>query len=283
MIDLHTHSTASDGSCTPQELVDRAVEVGLQAIALTDHDTVDGIEAFFAAANAAGIEPIAGIEISCSWYAGTLHMLGLLVDPDNAALHAMCARQSVEREKRLDRIVENLAAVDVVLDADSVRARADGAPVGRPHIADELIATGVCSDPQDVYHRFLGDKCTTFTKAWLPMPEEAIAVIHGAGGLALQAHPTGFGTKGASKLRQRTRQLVDKGMDGLEAWYGAYSPAQRDLIAKVAGNLNLVVSGGSDFHGPGRSHACLGDPVIGYNVLQKLKDTRAAKHGACSL
>lgn len=271
MIDLHTHSTASDGTCSPAAVATQAAELGLQAIALTDHDTVDGLPEFFEAAEAAGIEAVTGIEISCNWYAGSLHMLGLLIDPENTKLKALCVRQKEEREKRLDRIVSNLAEVNVTIDPDNVRRRAGKAPVGRPHIADELIAVGACTDAQDVYNRFLGDSCRTFSKAWLPLPEEAIAVIHGAGGLALQAHPSGFGNRSASRLRQRTRQLMTKGLDGLEAWYGSYSEEQREMIARVASELGLLVSGGSDFHGPERSRCQLGTPVIDYAVLEALK------------
>jgi predicted metal-dependent phosphoesterase TrpH len=272
MIDLHTHSTASDGECTPTELVRRAAAAGLQAIALTDHDTVDGVAEFTAAAEEVGIEAVAGIEISCSWYDGSLHLLGLLIDPKCPELIALCKRQREERTKRLDRIVANLAKVDVHIEADNVRARANGAPIGRPHIADELIAVGACETPHDAYQNYLGDSCRTFSKAWQPLPKEAIAAVHAAGGVAVHAHPAGFGNRSPSRLRQRSRQLKDVGLDGLEAWYGSYLPERRQLIAKVATELDLVTSGGSDFHGDTRNGAPLGTPTIDYAILEGLRE-----------
>ena len=275
MIDLHTHSTASDGECTPTELAQRAAAAGLKAVALTDHDTVAGVAEFSAAAKEVGVEPIAGIEISCSWYDGSLHLLGLLVDPKCPQLIALCERQREERIKRLHRIVANLAKVNIELNPDAVIARADGAPIGRPHIVDELVAIGACENPHDAYQRYLGDGCRTFSRAWQPLPKEAIATVHAAGGIAVHAHPSGFGNRSLSRLRQRSRQLKEVGLDGLEAWYGSYLPEQRQRIADVAKQLDLCTSGGSDFHGDTRNGATLGTPTIDYAILEGLRARQA--------
>jgi 3',5'-nucleoside bisphosphate phosphatase len=257
MIDLHCHSTASDGSCTPTELGVLAAEAGLRALALTDHDTLSGIPEFVTAMPA-GIEAIAGVEISTSWYGTSMHLLGLLVDPEAPVLCEMLAELREQRIRRGKRIVERLVSRGCAIEYEEVCAEASGDSLGRPHMARVLVRHGYCTDFRDAFTRFLSDEHVGDIRRWLPLPKDAIAAVHAAGGVVSWAHPSGVHKPSRSRLRRTTAKLKEVGLDALETYYAQYSDEQTQTMCEIADEFGLKRSGGSDFHGENTPGVSLG-------------------------
>lgn len=250
MIDLHVHSTASDGSRTPADLVRLAQAAGLEAMALTDHDTTDGLPEFRAAAAAAGVQAVPGIEFSCSWYEGTMHMLGLWIEPGHPALQALITKTRESRLRRNEAILQKLKFLGVPVRPEDVEAAGmAGAVLGRPHIARALVQAGHCQDLPDAFMRFLAHGRPAYIRRFLPLPEEVITTIHEAGGAAVWAHPTAQLRSSPAKLRQTARVLMKSGLDGMEAFYVEFTDAESALAQATARQLGLLASGGSDYHG----------------------------------
>jgi hypothetical protein len=264
--DLHTHTTASDGTLTPTELVRAARERGLSLLAITDHDTTAGVaEARRAAAgDGAAVRIVPGVELSAEGPPGKCHLLGLGIDPDDETLREALARLSGDRQTRNARMAERLRALGVPLTLDEVAAVAPaGANVGRPHFAQALVEKGIVVTLKEAFDRFLGDGAPAYVAKAVLSPADAIALIHGAGGRAFVAHP------GLLRLREhethegRLRDLQALGMDGVEAYYGAHAPAQTERFLRLARKLGLLVTGGSDFHGANKPEVLLGAVVDG--------------------
>lgn len=240
-VDLHAHSTASDGLDPPQIVVRRAQEVGLAAVALTDHDTVAGIQAAVSAAAALGVRLVAGVELSAHFGAQETHLLGLhLLD-----LEAMDRALAAYREARLERaaeIVRRLNGLGVRIAIEDVLAVAAGAAVGRPHVARALVESGWAMDMRDAFDRYLGDGGPAYVeKRRLPLAE-AIELVHGAGGLAVLAHP------GSEFTLAQVRQMQQWGLDGLEVLHPSHGADDRAMLAQWCEELDLLPSGGSDSH-----------------------------------
>ncbi|HLM48424.1 MAG TPA: PHP domain-containing protein, partial [Myxococcaceae bacterium] len=229
MIDLHSHTTASDGQHSPAELVALAASAGVTALAVTDHDTVAGLGEAAEAARAHGVELVAGIELSAFVLKREVHILGHFVRPDFAELASYDARLRVEREQRMERMVEGLRKMGFPVSMAEVRAIAGGAQLGRPHLARLLVERGWCVDVKAAFDRFLGSGKAAWVERFKLEGEDAIALIHRAGGTATVAHP------GSSKLeRHEIRTLAKAGLDGMEALHAdhnpsAWSPAVIDL------------------------------------------------------
>lgn len=249
MVDLHTHSTASDGSLSPTELVRQADAAGLTAIALTDHDTVDGIAEFMAAPASDRLQRVAGVEISTAWYNHSIHILGLFVDAGYYPLRELLSRINVSRRQRARLMLKRLASCGYELSYEALcEIAADGAP-GRAHLAQLLVQEDICQEPQEAFERFIGRGGPAYASLDLPAVSQVIQAIHGAGGVAIWAHPTGLSRQATKKVRKRCQRLRDHGLDGLEAYYSQYNEEQQRNMLKLAKQLDLVVSGGSDFHG----------------------------------
>lgn len=249
MIDLHTHSTMSDGTLAPAAIARAAAARGLRAVALTDHDTTAGLAEFRTAAAAVGLTAVNGVETSCSWYAGSMHVLGLLVDPGNAALAALLATVRQAREKRNTLIIGKLRDLGVEITYEEATALAGGDVMGRLHIAKALVGRGTCESLQDAFDRFLGGGKPAYVRRFLPLPEEVIGAIHAAGGVAVWAHPLAQVRTSAAKLRHTARFLKDCGLDAMEVYYSDFTPEDTACAAAVARQVGLLASGGSDFHG----------------------------------
>lgn len=249
MIDLHVHSTASDGSLTPGELVQRATQSGLTAIALTDHDTVSGLQEFREAGGAASPQTIPGVEIGACWYGGSLHILGLFIDAENRLLRRLLDRIRAARQDRNHRIVAALCRLGFEVDWRAIQAFAGGETIGRPHIAQALTAAGCCTDVRQAFDRLLGKGQPAYCQRWLPQPAAAIRVIHRAGGLAVWAHPFGLSRRPPAKVRQIARHLQRHGLDAMETHYSLYDEWTGRKARGIAAELGLLETGGSDFHG----------------------------------
>jgi len=259
MLDLHTHSTASDGTLTPAEMVRQAVAAGLTAVALTDHDTLAGLTEFMAAGANAAVETVPGVEIACSWYGRSLHLVGLFVQADNQPLRRLLEKVRDHREKRNLAMLAKLADAGLPLTYDEVRRTAGGKVIGRPHFAAALVARGYCRTAEEAFARYIGRGAAAYVRRYLPLPTEALKALHDAGGVAVWAHPCG-GSQDCtlSRLRQIGRHLRKHGLDGIEAFYSDHSRPQQEMLLQLAAELQLLPSGGSDFHGDNMPGVSLG-------------------------
>jgi predicted metal-dependent phosphoesterase TrpH len=250
-IDLHTHSTASDGSRAPADVVQAARAAGLSAIALTDHDTIAGLNEATAAGERLGIRVVPGVELSAVEGGVETHVLGLHLSELSELEHPLVALREM-RVTRALRIVERLNQLGVRISIDDVQAQAAGGAVGRPHVARALIAIGACGDFREAFDRYLGNGRAAFVpKDHLSMVD-AIATIHRAGGLAVLAHPAQGGT------RERLSALAGLGLDGVEVLHPSHSWEDSQRLDSLASELDLVRSGGSDWHGTSDGSRVLG-------------------------
>jgi predicted metal-dependent phosphoesterase TrpH len=241
-IDLHLHSTASDGTNTPKVVVQAARDAGLQALALTDHDTVEGIPAARDAAREAGIELVPGVELSAYEGAHEIHMLGLHLAQLDAMRNALTVFRSSRRE-RAEGIVRLLNGLGVRITFEDVLAVAGDAAIGRPHVARALVQNGWAMDLRDAFDRYLGaGRPAYLDKRRITIPE-AIDLIHRCGGIAILAHPGPEGT------HERIGRLAALGLDGVEVIHPSHAPDDRVRLLALTKQLNLVPSGGSDSHG----------------------------------
>lgn len=251
LVDLHVHSTASDGSRAPADVVQEAKRVGLAAIALTDHDTVGGVAEATAAGAALGIRVVPGVELSAVEGESETHILGLHLS-DTRELEARLVLLREMRRTRAERIVQRLNELGVRVELSTVLEQAAGGAIGRPHVARAMIAEGWAVDFRDAFDRYLGNGKPAFVpKDRLPVVE-AIQLIHNAGGLAVLAHPASAGT------RERVEAFVALGMDGLEVRHPSHSADDAARLTALVDHFGLVPSGGSDWHGSGDGPRTLG-------------------------
>lgn len=244
MIDLHSHTTASDGQYAPHEQVALAAKAGVKVLAVTDHDTVDGLAACALAAKERGLRLIPGIEFSCLHERREVHLLGHFIDPTDGGIASYAKTLVTEREKRMGQMLAKLVAMGIPVTLERVQAIAGNAPLTRPHLARALVELRVCTSTKEAFDRFLGDG----RSAWVPRFElrvgEAIQLIHAAGGTATLAHP------GSSKVhRLEVETMAKAGLDGLEVIHRDHPPSQREVFMKWADELGLCCTAGSDFHG----------------------------------
>ena len=244
VIDLHTHSTASDGTLAPAALVDAASAAGLRVLSVTDHDTTGGLDVASTAAARLGIELVPGIEISAVSDGRDMHILGYFIDPAAARLRAFLDRQRADRVRRVEEMTARLARLGCAIDADAVlAAAAAGRSVGRPQIAAALIAAGHVHTRDEAFDRFLEYGAPAYVPRQGTSPEEVIAILHDAGGLVSLAHP------GVTRRDDRIAALAAAGLDALEARHSDHDAAAEQHYRAVARVHGLLVSGGSDFHG----------------------------------
>ena len=248
MIDLHLHSTCSDGSESPTAVVGLAAAAGCSTIALTDHDGLAGLKEAAAAAAAAGIGFVRGCEVSCSFSPGTLHLLAYFVEDEEGPLPDMLADMRSDRSARNERLVARLRELGYPVSLDAVGAVAGSDVIGRPHFASVLVGLGAASSVQDAFDRILGKGRPAYvSKAHVSAPE-AIAAAKESGAVAVLAHPLSLGL-GPVELDSQIAELAELGLGGLECYYGRYAPDERSGLAAIASSHGLVATGGSDFHG----------------------------------
>ncbi|MBM4126243.1 MAG: PHP domain-containing protein [Nitrospira sp.] len=271
-VDFHLHTTHSDGSCTPAEVIELAAKAGVTALAITDHDITTGIPEAAAAGKARGIEIIPGIEISSLLGGSELHMLGYFLDYEDARLNDRLTRLRESRHRRNPQIIERLQAAGIGITYDEVRALAGTDSVGRPHIARVLMEKGVVSSAKEAFNLWLADGRPAYVPRELPTPAEAILWIKEAKGLAVLAHPTWVKTTEGT-LTDLVRKLKADGLDGVEVHYSTHTPRQtRDYLA-LAKQQGLLVTGGSDFHGLTKPDIDVGIGKGSLHVPNSLLDT----------
>lgn len=270
LIDLHTHSTASDGTEAPEVVLAAAARAGLDVVALTDHDTYAGWEPAAEAARQHGIALLRGVEISCHHEGISIHLLGYLPDPDHAALgdELVAARQS--RTQRIDRMVARMAADGIPITLEEVEAVATvGATLGRPHIADALVASGYVADRNAAFSDFLGNGSPYYVAHYAPDPVRAIELVRAAGGVPVMAHPFA-NTRGYTVDEAVIEELAGAGLAGLEARHRDHSQRERLHAEQLAARLGLFVTGSSDYHGTGK-HNRLGENTTSPEVLAEIE------------
>jgi predicted metal-dependent phosphoesterase TrpH len=277
MIDLHTHSTASDGKLAPADLMAYAVEVGITVIALTDHDTLSGLEEAAEAAAKLGIELIPGIEISAEYDPGTMHMLGYFVDPADEELIETLAWLRGGRDDRNKIILKKLASLDCPLEWEEVAALAGGESMGRPHIANAMIARGYVSNFTEAFDKYLGKGAAAYTDREKMTPELAIEMILQAGGLPVMAHPQTLSLSD-EELSGLLEHLSSQGLVGVEAHYYSHSEKETALYCSLAEKYGLLATGGSDFHGPGMIETRLGVGKGNLNIPREVADALIKLH-----
>ena len=274
-IDLHAHTTASDGTFSPRELVAHAKEIGLSAIAVSDHDTVAGWSEALEAGEELGVRVVPAIELSVSDEHGKFHLLGFFpnrTELSGTELGEAVAELQRERDERNTRIYEKLAELGVAVLPARVREIAGGgAQIGRPHIAQAIIELGHATSIQDAFDKYLDANSPGYSSKKGLTPREAIALIHHAGGVAVWAHPTRSPSERAEVLDFEHGEKLLKlwkewRLDGLETYYGAYSPEEAAWTKKMSEQFGLIGTGGSDFHGQNKPDVRLGLVNSGANV-----------------
>lgn len=281
MIDLHTHSIASDGSDTPSELLGLALERKLTGIALTDHDTLSGLPEFLARARGENIIAVPGLEISSSLYNKEIHILGLFIDPSSGKLADFLLKTRQNRNSRNSQILEKLNIMGYRITLEELESFAQGESIGRPHLARLLVKKEYFETIQDAFDHCLKRGARAYSPRVLAPPEESIRVIHEAGGLAFWAHPV-YRTSGGERsfVRRYLRQLVPLGLDGIEAFYSLFSVAQHTMILEMAKEFNILVSGGSDYHGMNQPSIQLGTGSGSLEVPDSVLETLLARRAA---
>lgn len=263
MIDLHVHSTFSDGSLNPEELVEQAANVGITALSLTDHDGLMGIDRFMAACQARGIRGVPGVEISIELSGGTMHVLGYFVDHHDEPMLKGLARLRRGREERNHVILDRFNQLGMPLTWDEVAKLAKEDVVGRPHFAQAIMARGYVRNKEEAFGKYLGKGKPAYAERDRFTIEESIALIRGAGGVPVLAHPYTL-NMGRRRLREFLTELNAMGMQGIEAYYPEHSHEQQRFCLNMARTMGWGVTGGSDFHGAINPHIKLG---IGFGAL----------------
>lgn len=276
MVDLHVHSTASDGSLPPETVVERAAAVGLSAIALTDHDTLAGVPGAEAAGLRHGLRVVGGCEFSSAAPWGEMHVLGYFLPSDSPVLETFLERCRADRVRRAREMVTRLNGIGIPLDYDHVMAQSKGGAVGRPHVARALVRQGYAEDVSNAFDRFLGRGRPAFVEKVLPPFREVADVVHGVRGVVSVAHVKERGT------RAFLERLKHEGLDAVETRHPSHDPDVRGRLTEIARRIGLLTSGGSDWHGdpePGESHGALGSQEVPADWLDRL-DAARTKHSA---
>ncbi len=282
-IDLHTHSDRSDGTDPPAELVGRARRAGLDVVALTDHDTTDGWGEAVAAATRAGIRLVRGIEISTRYAGSGVHLLAYLPDPDHDELVAELERVLDGRNGRLPAILERLARIGIDVDADEVRSLAgDAAALGRPHVADALVARGFVADRAEAFTRFLGPGGPAYVNRYAPDLRTMIRLVSAAGGVSVLAHPWARRHEHGALDEAGLSELRTAGLAGVEVDHQDHDARTRARLRELAEDLDLVRTGSSDYHGSGKVDHDLGCNTTDPEQFERLLDLAAEAAAAAS-
>lgn len=269
-IDLHAHSNRSDGTFEPAEVVRLASERDLDVVALTDHDTTDGLDEAVAAGQELGIEVVPGIEFSAEHERTSVHVLCYWMDPSNADLQLELQRLRDERFRRGELMVEKLRALGVPIDFGHVQRIANGATIVRPHLAQAMVEIGAVADETEAFDRYLGDGRPGHVPKHALDPVDAVALILGAGGVCVLAHPGMWGDQ-SSVPAELIERMAAAGMRGLEVEHPDHLPEQREFYRSLAADLGLAATGGSDCHGTRYEPVRLGSALCRPEAFAELR------------
>jgi predicted metal-dependent phosphoesterase TrpH len=271
-IDLHTHSNVSDGTDTPAELVVAAHEAGLDVVALTDHDTFDGLDRAVAAGRDHGVEVVRGLELSCSRHGQSVHLLAYGADPEAAALAEEMVRVREGRTNRLRPVLDLLAGLGVPVTEEAVMAQVGSSPsVGRPHIADALVEAGWVKDRTEAFDRFLADGGPAHVGRYAIEVEHGIDLVHAAGGVAVIAHPWGRGRAQLLPASYLATLVEQHRLDGIEVDHQDHDAEARAELWALVDRLGVLGTGSSDYHGTGKTDHGLGVNTTRPEVYDELR------------
>jgi 3',5'-nucleoside bisphosphate phosphatase len=274
-IDLHIHSTASDGSLSPQEIIKAAEKVPLRAIAITDHDTTDGSAEALQHSKSTDVEILPGVEISADFESGTMHLLGYLFRLDDVCLGQALEVVQKSRAERNLQIIQKLRDLRIDIYYDEVSEASGGGQVGRPHIAGVLVQKRIVQNIDEAFVTFLKKGGPAYVERYRLSPAEAIKTIREAGGVAVLGHPSTLNTKTEAELDKIIAGLKEVGLQGIEVYYPSHGPVRTALYERLARHHGLLVTGGSDFHGVVKSGVHIGfgsgDLRIPYRLVEDLK------------
>ena len=279
-IDLHVHTTFSDGTLTPTEVTRIAQRAGLRAIAITDHDTVRGNKEAIDEGRKLGVEVVPGVEVSADFQDGTMHILGYYIDPDCRSLVEVLQRIENARHKRNEEILERLGRLGMALDYEAIKDAASEGTVGRPHIAQALVQEGYVRTLREAFNRYLKKGGPAYADRLRFSEIEAVRSICQAGGIAVLGHPSSLNCEDSHSLATIVERLVSVGVQGVEAYYPSSSVEMRRSFERLAAQYGLLLTGGTDFHGAiypeielGFGH---GDMHVPYSLLEDMKARVAA-------
>jgi hypothetical protein len=269
--DLHLHTNFSDGTYTPEELAGHGKRHGLAAMALTDHDTLEGCGRMAAACEREGMEFISGTELTAEIQGHELHLLAYCVDLGNEKLLREVGKFQIVRQERIREMVARLNKMDVPLQVEAVFALANCRSPGRPHVARALVQAGLCGSLNEAFDRFLKAN----RPAWVPKAKmsalEGLELVHQAGGVAVMAHP------GLNRTDEIIPGMVEAGLDGIECFHSKHSPSTSQRYLALAEKYHLVVTGGSDCHGMNKGKPLIGSVKLPYHYVEKLKEKAAER------
>ncbi|MCD7922439.1 MAG: PHP domain-containing protein [Clostridiales bacterium] len=269
-VDLHVHSTASDGTCTPTELVLEAKKAKLYSVALTDHDTVSGIDEFMEAGIKYGLRTIAGVELSTEYENTEIHVVGLFIDPENEALLRQLRTFRDNRDNRNLKMIDRLREEGFQITAEEIYERYPDAVVARPHIARFLADTHQVENIQAAFDKYIGEGCSCYVERYKISPMRAVELIRNAGGVAILAHPCLYKISDET-MNQMLKEMKKAGLDGIEALHSRNQASDEQKYRALAKKYGLLISGGSDYHGTNKPDIHLGtgtgDLVVPKKIL----------------
>ena len=270
-IDLHTHTTWSDGSFTPTELMEWAHQHAIQALSITDHDTTDGLDEALAMSHSLAMDLIPGIEISTRFQEREIHVLGYFIDYQNPIFQTRIRQLQSTRLTRIQAILQQLQHVGILISLDEVQQLAGSGSIGRPHVAQVLIRHGHASNFKEAFEKYLGTRGKAYVPREIPEAAEILRWIREAGGVAILAHPFWEGYR-QEEINPACQRLVEQGLQGLEVFYGTFSAKQISFNLHLAKRFDLLVSGGSDFHGTYKPEIAIGKGKGALKVPQTALD-----------
>ena len=277
-VDLHLHTTASDGVLSPSEIVRYAKKKGLQAIAITDHDTIEGCEEGLSEGERIGFEVIPGIEISAEYSPGSMHILGFFLDIHHPLLNERLEYLQKARAERNPKMVARLNQLGIEITYEEVLKASGGGQVGRPHFANVLLEKRVVRNFQEAFERFLKKGAPAYVDKFRFTPKEALHFINEAGGVAVLAHPNTLGVNGFSLLEKLILRLVDEGLKGIEVYYPEHSAMEVGQYKALADRYGLLSTGGTDYHGIEKNELDIGigrgEMKLPYSIVEKIKAVR---------
>ncbi|MCK9594615.1 MAG: PHP domain-containing protein [Candidatus Omnitrophica bacterium] len=267
--DLHTHTNYSDGTATPEELIAEAVKAGLSAVAITDHDTVEGVERAIAASAGGQVEVLPGIELTSEHEGLEIHLLGYLLDHRDKSLLERLQLLKKNRVDRIYRICDKLKALGLSLAPEKVFDLSAIGTVGRLHVAQAMVKEGLVNSTYEAFNKYIGDKCPAYVANFKLSPQEAIGLILKFSGIPVLAHPYSMGRD------DLIPRFAEYGLMGLEVYYLEHTRSMVDSYLHTAKKLNLLVTGGSDYHGKSKPNVYMGAMKIPYELVEKLKEAKA--------
>lgn len=264
-VDLHIHSTFSDGTCSIPELIQAALERNLRAIAITDHDCIDGISRADEIGRAQGIEVIPGVELSCEIDGKDIHVLGYMLDIENTGLIHKLHEMKQARYARAEKMIRNLNRQGVDLRFDTVLKIAGEGAIGRPHIAAAMLKEELIYSFREAFDKYIGYDSPAYVEKMTLHPREVFQIILDAGGIPVLAHP------GVTGIDERIPEFSRMGLRGIEAYHSEHPPPVQKYYADYARRHGLLVTGGSDFHSTNQTRAEIGSPSVPYGVVEALR------------